>query len=180
MLEKKVENIIFCIVLIVTKFFRWNLKHFAYITPHMLKIDLDGLRDFSPITGIVAIMSVYFIIGILIEKYKFDLRLRTLLLLFVAGGNWLVLEHVLFIKSGNMYDLVFDSYSSTATIISTTAFFLMVNKLDNRNVEKLRIIDKFVKAVGTNTLTVYYAHFIIGCTILKDIDHGACTNSNVW
>ena len=99
--------------------------------------------------------------------YQINIKTIWLFLIFILGTLILLLEWYLLSKSANAnVDNVFWSYSAVSGIIVSVPVFLMVSRLNENFIEKNKKIQSFINTIGSNTLGIYYMHWILGFTLL--------------
>ena len=136
------------------------------------KIDLSKLDIFIPFTGLMGVMSFYFLIGGLIYKYKGNIKVNIFipLLSFLVGIILLYIEwNILCSKKQIQWDSVFNGYTTIATCLMSLSIFIIVLKIPNEIFYRFNIIKKVIYTLGNNTLNVYYLHWIFGYTLFFPI-----------
>ena len=132
---------------------------------------LHGLRIMQPLSSpLYSCMLFYFILGGLILRYEEQIRripnwalglglLVSVVLLYV---EWKVNSNLM----GETYDNVFASHENLPCALEAFCLFVLAMRCEGwlKGKEKLC---SFLSAVGSNTLSVYYFHWIIASTVLE-------------
>ena len=76
-------------------------------------------------------------------------------------GAWLIMSST----QETLFDNIFSGYGSSATLLSSAAIFILFQKWE-APLSTRKWAVTVVNAIGRNTLTVYYLHWIIGMALL--------------
>jgi len=134
----------------------------------------DGF-DFFPLInpfGNYFYAFLYFIVGgLLAERIsKSRIRISNWLLFtsFLVSSLLLFLYGVLMTSSNHeLYDTVWNGYTSLMTLIMSVSAFLFLSKIDYKNER----INQTLTVIGANTLGIYLVHRFVGATITPYFRH---------
>ncbi|MDO4982447.1 MAG: acyltransferase [Eubacteriales bacterium] len=154
--------------------FAFLFEDIALISPVVPLLDaakLGGWQLFLPLSGTrYCSMLFYFIAGGLLVKYR-D-RLRTLSVSVCCAGIAVALVLLYFewrlnsSYSGETYDNVFLSYDNLPCLLLTVCVFMLALRCEEA-LGKRRGLCRLLKAVGSNTMSVYYFHWILASTVFE-------------
>ena len=65
------------------------------------------------------------------------------------------------------WDYIFGAYNLIPTAVMATSIFLLCIKVPNNKIHQCKPLAFLIKTIGSNTLTIYYTHWILGYTILR-------------
>lgn len=66
---------------------------------------------------------------------------------------------------GSNFDIIFNGYSTFATLLLSSSIFLIGQDIENR-ISRNVLLKNGVNKIGSNTIGVYYIHWIIGNTLI--------------
>lgn len=142
-------------------------------------IDTRGLDRLSPFRMSIEGYLFYFILGGVIyrNKEKFTkIKWYILLPLFFIGLVWLF---VYWRCQKDYWDYIFGGYNLLPTVLMTVCTFVLFLKFPNEIIQKNKVATFVIEAIGGNTLTIYYTHWILGYTLLyKVLPH--IQSFNIW
>ena len=130
-------------------------------------LDLNGLNRLLPFNLSSACMLMYFIMGGLIHQQKDKLKELPILklLLCLLGGLILLTVRWKIIKDANQapYDAIFNGTMTISGMMIAGSIFLLAIKIKALP----SYSQKIFQTIARNTLFIYYAHWIIGYTLLE-------------
>lgn len=141
------------------------------VIPFFNAAKLGGWQVFLPLSGTrYCSMLFYFLMGGLAVRYSDKLR-RLPTLLYAAGiAAALVLLYLEWrlnsSYSGETYDNVFLSYDNLPCALLTVCVFAAALKCEDYLAGKPTLC-KILQTVGSNTMTVYYLHWILAATVFE-------------
>lgn len=85
--------------------------------------------------------------------------------------------YILSVSLNSNYDMVFGGYDKTGTLLCAIGIFLLAEKADTY-ISWNNIVVSIFHYVGSNTIFVYYIHWILGYTVLINMHfkHGFVAN----
>lgn len=151
----------------VCSFLPADFEVFRRISPLTEKLTMAHLTYFHPFSGNVGAMCLYFLLGGLLHQDWEKARKASSLLcagMIVLGmtmlfGTWYLMSR----ETGISYDNIYHGYGTTGTLLCTVGMFLLAMKAE----EKLQPAARILRLFGSNTLTVYYLHWILGFFLLS-------------
>ena len=141
------------------------------VIPFFNAAKLGGLTLFLPLSGArYCSMLFYFIMGGLFFRYSDALRrIRSqslisgiLLALVLLYLEWRLNSSY----SGETYDNVFLSYDNLPCLLLTASVFLLLQRCEEYLSKRERLC-KLLETVGSNTMAVYYFHWILLSTVFE-------------
>ena len=152
--------------------FLWeDLQLIQPVIPFFNAAKLGGLTLVLPLSGSrYCSMLFYFIMGGLFFRYSDVLRrIRTRSL---VSGIFLALV-LLYLEwrlnssySGETYDNVFLSYDNLPCLLLTASVFLLLQRCEDHLAKRERLC-KMLEVIGSNTMAVYYFHWILLSTVFE-------------
>lgn len=143
--------------------------------------NFSGILNFAPFGLARCGYLFYFLIGGIFFKYKEKFkRVKWYYLcpLFLVGLFWLFGYWFL---QNTFWDYIFGGYNLLPTVLMSSSLFLLTLKIPNEKIDKCKFLKHTIKTIGSNTLTIYYTHWIVGYTLLQAIkpyivQYGLITN----
>ena len=141
------------------------------VIPFFNAAKLGGLTLFLPLSGSrYCSMLFYFIMGGLFFRYSDALRriktsvliLGVLLALVLLYLEWRLNSSY----SGETYDNVFLSYDNLPGLLLTASLFLLAQRCEELLAARPRLC-RLLEIVGSNTMAVYYLHWILLSTVFE-------------
>lgn len=169
--DKNTHSYIFCFLFILLCFMLIG-GDFVYIQKCLFNkviISTNNIQNLNPFELSKSGYLFYFILGGVILKYKDKLKTfkwQYLVLIFIIGLS------ILFCYWHFQYttwDYVFNAYNLMPTILMTTALFLICLKIPNEKIANNKILSHSISLVGSNTISIYYTHWILCYCILSKI-----------
>lgn len=141
------------------------------VFPQGIIPNLTSISNKMPFVGLVGPMLFYFLLGGILhlniektQKIPFWVPCLCLSIGAVAlYGRWL-LESSL---SQSTWDSVYSAYVSLPCLLMSISLFVLISKLPFSEISTNT--KKFITVLGSNTLGVYYLHWIFGSTFLYQI-----------
>lgn len=139
------------------------------IIPYAKDLDPGYLNSLNPLSFYPGIMAVYFLLGGFLHRYRektASIPVFLCLAMIAFGGiltygAWLIMSST----QETLFDNIFSGYGSSATLLSSAAIFILFQKWE-APLSTRKWAVTVVNAIGRNTLTVYYLHWIIGMALL--------------
>jgi surface polysaccharide O-acyltransferase-like enzyme len=137
------------------------------------KVPFYTIRDYMPFTSNIGFMAFYFILGGILHHHLGKIQKVSILklLLFYFFGlvllfwKWAIES----IGRGAQFDSILGGYITYAGIFLTVPLFIAFSRINANSFKNNKHIIKFFHILGTNTLNVYYIHWIVGFVALKYI-----------
>ena len=160
-------------VLLVFCFLFEDLMLIQPVIPFLSAAKLGGWQLFLPLSGTrYCSMLFYFLMGGLIVKYSDKARRVPSWACAVgiaAALTLLYLEWRLNSSySGETYDNVFLSYDNLPCVLLTASVFLLALRCEDA-LHSRRFLSHALKTVGSNTMSVYYLHWIFAATVFEHL-----------
>ena len=140
-------------------------------TPFFPHATFSGLTNMLPFSGLSGPMLLYFLLGgilhtnqIGIQRVPFWVPISGLILGMLALYYRWYLESSL---SQSTWDSVFGGYVTSPCLLMSISLFTLAAKLPFSKIQG--IPRKLIEILGSNTLAVYYWHWIVGYTVLSTI-----------
>ena len=158
-------------VLLIFCFLWEDLMLLQPVIPFFSAAKLGGWQLFLPLSGTrYCSMLFYFLLGGLLVRTSEKVR-RVPVWGCIAGITaalvLLYLEWRLNSSySGETYDNVFLSYDNLPSVLLTAAVFILALKSENA-LKKHRGLCRMLETVGSNTMSVYYLHWVLAATVLE-------------
>lgn len=158
-------------ILLIFCFLFEDLMLIQPVVPFFDAAKLGGWQLFLPLSGTrYCSMLFYFLMGGLLVKYSekvLRVPVGACICSVIAALVLLYLEWRLNSSySGETYDNVFLSYDNLPCVLLTASVFILAlrceDKLSGDNVP-----GRILKAVGSNTMSVYYLHWILAATVFE-------------
>ena len=169
------------LVLVLLCFATRDFARLQAAVPVLRYLDLSGLETMNPFRSVYGAMMVYFVLGGWLHTHREAmLRVRPLACaVLLAGGAALLFAEWLLtsIRTGTMFDIVYNGYDCVATLMLSTGLFISAAKLEARFTMKQGAA-RVLRLVGRNTLAVYYLHWLLGLTVLSGLPLPACFPMN--
>ena len=158
-------------VLLVFCFLWEDLMLVQPVIPFFNAASLGGWQLFLPLTGTrYCSMLFYFLMGGLFVKYSEKVRRVPTWICAAAVIAALVLLYLEWrlnsSYSGETYDNVFLSYDNLPCVLLTAAVFLLALRCEAR-LQKHSGLTRLLETVGSNTMSVYYLHWIFAATVFE-------------
>lgn len=139
--------------------------------PFFPHASFSGLTNMLPFSGLSGPMLLYFLIGGIlhtnqkeVKKIPFWVPISGLVLGMLALYYRWYLESSL---SQSTWDSVFGAYVTLPCLLMSISLFILAAKIPFSGIQG--IPKKFIEILGSNTLAVYYWHWIVGYTVLSTI-----------
>lgn len=160
-------------VILVISFLLYDFTLLKNILPQTQQLDSYYLSyGFNPFANRVSILLLYFVLGGFLHKYREKLIniawywyvFAIFVSLIFAFAEWYITSAAL----EYTFDNVSDGFGSLATLVNTVSLYALAFKLEPwlSKQEKLASVLQFV---GSNTMSVYYLHWIIGYIVYSHI-----------
>ena len=164
--DKKINYIYFFVLLLfVFMLIGGDAYYIQHIVFKEVKLNFDNLDKFFPFDQNRCGYIFYFLLGGVFVKNKeklMKIKFRILVPTFLLGLTMLfTYKHF----QPGLWDYVFGGYNLLPTILMTSSLFAVCLKIPNEKIEKRKYLSKPIKLVGSNTITIYYTHWIVGYTI---------------
>ena len=157
-------------LLCITIFVLFLIPNLFYVfvkqVPMLCHLDLNGLNGLLPFNLSSACMLMYFIMGGLIHQKKDKLKelpMLKLLLCLLGGLILLTVRWKIISNADNApYDAIYNGTMTISGMMIACSIYLMAIKIKALP----SYSQKFFQTISRNTLFVYYAHWIVGYTLL--------------
>lgn len=156
-------------------FFIHDFSIFRNVFPCLMYLDLDPFLLFNPFGGRTGTMLTYFLVGGILHRYHQKTKnTPTAVCFMMILAGLLLLYGVMTVKTWQgepNYDIVFEGYSTTGTLLCTVGIFLLISKAEEKlpsNSVPLFLIQR----ISRNTMTIYYTHWIMGYVLLPILPIG--------
>ena len=158
-------------VLLIFCFLWEDLMLLQPVIPFFSAAKLGGWQLFLPLSGTrYCSMLFYFLMGGLIVRYSE--KVRRVPAWGCAAGIFAALV-LLYLEwrlnssySGETYDNVFLSYDNLPCVLLTSAVFLLALKCETP-LHKHSALCRVLETAGSNTMSVYYLHWILAATVFE-------------
>ena len=169
--EKQINKYVYVILVLLLAFMIIG-GDFVLIQKCLFKkvyTNFSGIMNFNPFGLARSGYIFYFLLGGIIFKYKNsfkNIKWYIILSVFSFSLMWLF---AYWHFQDVFWDYIFGGYNLLPTVLMTTSLFLLCLKIPNEKIDKYKFLSCPIKAVGGNTLTIYYTHWIIGYTFLQTV-----------
>lgn len=158
-------------VLLVFCFLFEDLMLIQPVIPFFSEAKLGGWQLFLPLSGTrYCSMLFYFLMGGLAVRYSDRLRRVPAALCAAAIALALVLLYLEWrlnsSYSGETYDNVFLSYDNLPCVLLTAGVFILALRCE-KFLRGENMLGRLVETVGSNTMSVYYLHWIFAATVFE-------------
>ncbi len=160
---------VFMIALFIFTIIENDLPTIQYLLFNKLYIDSSIINDYNIFKVGSAGYLFYFLLGSVIEKNKTKLKnikWYFLVPLFFVG---LMILFCYWHFKYTSWDYIFNSYNMFPTMLMSSSIFLLSLKIPNEKIENNKPLATIFKTIGSNTMVIYYTHWILGYTIFADI-----------
>lgn len=152
-----------------------DFENLKMTVPTLAKLNTGNLKQFYSFRNHTGTMLLYFVLGGFMHKYrKRTEKILPVSILIMLTGMALIYgtKYLMAIREIH-YDVVFDSYSTIGGCLCTVGIFLLASKVEHC-IAGCEVLVKILRIVGSNTLTIYYTHWILGYTLLPrlPLDYG--------
>jgi len=154
-------------------FFLSDFATFKTVSPYLTNLNMDTFRSFDPFGLRIGTMLLYFLAGGFLHKYRAKtskVPAAGCILMILLGLLLSYVSVVLKTRQGH-YDVVFEGYGTTGTLLCTVGIFLLASKWEDRIPEKGLFLSA-IRCIGRNNLTIYYTHWILGYVLLPKLPIG--------
>lgn len=156
-------------LLFVSSFLKNDVNFVKNVIPVIKNINITSFDCLTPFRWLVGPMLLYFLLGGIMGRRDISHKKHncTISVIMIFIGLCLLLVEW-YIQSSNLglnFDIVFDGNSTMATLLISVGVFDIIQKLYSR-IEYNNIFITFFNKVGSNTLGIYYIHWIIGNTFI--------------
>lgn len=160
-------------VLLVFCFLFEDLMLMQPVIPFFSAARLGGWQLFLPLSGTrYCSMLFYFLLGGLLVKYSEKVRRVPGWGCVVGGIAALVLLYLEWrlnsSYSGETYDNVFLSYDNLPCVLLTASVFLLALRCEEY-LQARSGLSRVLETVGSNTMSVYYLHWIFAATVFETL-----------
>lgn len=139
--------------------------------PQGIALNLSDISSQFLFCGYIGPMLFYFMLGGILHAYRkkllkipdYILVIGLMIGLVSLYGRWFLESAVL----GSTWDNIYGAYCSFPCLLISVSLFLLFARISFDKVSMP--LQKQLKIIGSNTLGVYYMHWIFGCTLLPSI-----------
>lgn len=157
------------------RFFIHDFSVFRNIFPVLMYLDLEPFLLFDPFGVRVGTMLLYFLIGGFLHGYQQKTRKIPALISILMVLAGLLISYRMVIVKGWMgeshFDIVFGGYGTTGTLLCTVGLFLLASGMEEK-LPETGIFRLIVQKISSNTMTIYYSHWILGSVVLPMLPIG--------
>lgn len=163
--------IVFMGMIYVFDFLFQDFDNFKIASDHLRSFATYALDGFYPFIGHMGTLMFYFLLGGIFHRYrdktaKIPAILCVLMILVGLGLSYATVcvkyAHEIY------YDPVFEGFGTHGTLLCTAGTFLLAGKVNYKFLEKVKLLP-LIHAVGDNTMSIYYTHWILGYIIAEFI-----------
>lgn len=169
------------LLLVLLCFATRDFARLQAVVPGLRYLDLSGLETMNPFRGVYGAMIVYFMLGGWLHTHReamLAVRPIACAVLLAGGAALLFAEWLLTsIRTGTMFDIVYNGYDCVATLMLSAGLFISAAKLEARFTVGEGAA-RTLRLVGRNTLATYYLHWLLGLTVLKCLPLPDCFPMN--
>ena len=141
-----------------------DFDNFKSMSIYLRSFATHSLSGFQPLGSYLGLLSFYFLLGGLLQKYREKASKVPALVCVLMILIGLALSYAtVYVKDIQKlkYDPVFDGYGTNGTLLCTLGIFLLAGKVNFRFLEKARLMP-LIECISANTLSIYYTHWILG------------------
>lgn len=146
-----------------------DLSIFKDVSPYLTNLNLDQFHSFNLFGMRIGTMLPYFLLGGFLHKYReYSRKIPTGICVLMVLAGLLLSYGIVAVKTWQGdpgYDIVFEGYGSTGTLLCTAGIFLLASRLEEKIPAK-GILLSVMQAISRNTMTIYYTHWILGYALL--------------
>lgn len=168
--DKKNYIYFFLGTLFVLCFFTKSWITIVKVFPVLGGIELENIRSFLGFDGMYGPMLFYFILGGILYQHRTKLEKLSA---WILGIVFVVAAAMLYVKwyfesvaQGYTYDNVFWGYDCISGLLLSVCVYLFIMKLEQRLVLLPEKLKKAISFIGTNTIGIYYIHWLLGVIVL--------------
>lgn len=159
-------------VLVFFNFCSEDFPIYRMLLPQTKDLDVKSLEYFDPFFFFTGTMSLYFLVGGFLHKYREKVVKipAWVCVLAILGGMTLLLIgwYIACTNWGHHYDNIFGSYDSTPTLLCVLGISVLALKAETL-LTKHGKLAKLVNCIGSNTISVYYTHWMLGYFLLPHL-----------
>lgn len=175
--DRNARTAVTCLLLVTyfLCFFLQDADIFKNISPYLMYLNLEQFRSFDVFGMRIGTMLPYFLLGGFLHRYREKTgKIPTAVCILMVLAGLLLSYAIVTIKAWQGetgYDIVFEGYGSTGTLLCTVGIFLLASRLEEK-MPAQGVFRKVTQKVSRNTMTVYYTHWILGYTLLTVLPVG--------